>query len=78
MELRWRYRKWGSCDGCQDDDARLESPELPDLRVVVPPLFCARCRFRFRKLLEELGEANAALKAMTRELPGATSTNRNN
>lgn len=50
----WQYVKTGSCEYCQDDDARLWTPKFTTpLRIVVPPLFCDICRKRLETLVAE-------------------------
>lgn len=70
MPTTWRYRKLGTCDYCQDESATLSSPEIPGLRVVVPPLFCRRCQMRFEQLRFSHAtneDPNTVLRAMRRE-----------
>lgn len=65
--MTWHYLRIGSCDFCADDFARLHTPNIPNVRAVVPPRFCTRCRRRFEELYAQHG--NDALSQMTMEKP---------
>lgn len=57
MTIEWKYTKTGTCDRCPDEDARLWAPVcLPPLRMVVPPMLCARCKLRVERALSGLAE----------------------